>query len=172
MLGEVGSFLLSIGSHQESSEGVSRAEPGAVFFATLGVAGSWERPMKHHIVARFQDGTVLKGTSSDFVPTRDRFHLRPIDQAGVAAVDVDDLKGVFFVNSFEGNPDDRGRADVDRFGLGKKIKVDFKDGETMIGYTSGYSPDRRAFFVFPADPKCNNDRVFVVTAATSDVAFV
>lgn len=128
--------------------------------------------MKHHIVARFQDGTILKGTSSDFVPSRDRFHLHRIDRDAVEAVDVDDLKGVFFVNNFEGNPDARGRADVDRVGLGKKIKVAFKDGETMIGYTSGYSPGRRAFFVFPADPECNNDRVYVVASATADVAFV
>lgn len=128
--------------------------------------------MKHHIVARFQDGTILKGTSSDFVPTRDLFHIHRIDRDEVEAVAVDDLKGVFFVNTFEGNPDARGRADIDRFGLGKKIKVDFKDGETMIGYTSGYSSDRRAFFVFPADPDCNNDRVFVVASATQEVAFV
>ena len=128
--------------------------------------------MKHHIVARFQDGKTIKGISSDFVPNRDRFHLHPIGEDQVEAVAVDELKGVFFVNSFEGNPDDRGRADVERFGLGKKIKVDFKDGETMIGYTSGFAPDRKAFFVFPADPKCNNERVYVVTAATSDVAFV
>ncbi len=128
--------------------------------------------MQHHIVARFQNGTVVKGTSSDFVPSRDRFHVRRIDRDEVEAVAVEDLKGVFFVNSFEGNPDARGRADVERFGLGKKIKVDFKDGETMFGYTSGYSPDREAFFVFPADPEGNNDRVYVVASATAEVAFV
>lgn len=129
--------------------------------------------MKHHIVARFQDGKILKGVSSDFVPSRDRFHLQQIEgDNAVAAVAVEDLKGVFFVNSFEGNADERGRADVERVGLGRKIKVDFKDGETLVGYTSGYSPDRKAFFVFPADPAGNNDRVYVVTAATSDVAFV
>ena len=128
--------------------------------------------MQHHIVARFQNGTVVKGTTSDFVPSRERFHVHRIDRDEVEAVAVEDLKGVFFVNSFEGNPDARGRADVERFGLGKKIKVDFKDGETLFGYTSGYSPDREAFFVFPADPESNNDRVYVVASATADVAFV
>jgi hypothetical protein len=39
------------------------------------------------------------------------------------------------------------------------------------GYTSGYSPDRPAFFVFPADPQSNTERIFVVTAATGHVEF-
>ena len=52
------------------------------------------------------------------------------------------------------------------------IKVEFKDSETLIGYTSGYSPGRVGFFVFPADPEDNNEKVFVVTAATKDVSFL
>lgn len=128
--------------------------------------------MNQNIVARFQDGKVLKGTSADFFPNRDQFHLRPTDGGDVETVDIKDLKGVFFVNSFDGDAENRGRSDVDRVGLGRKIQVDFKDGETLIGYTSGYSPGRKAFFVFPADPDSNNERAFIVTESTLKVAFL
>jgi hypothetical protein len=84
---------------------------------------------------------------------------------------VADLKGVFTVRTFEGDPDNRSRRDVERAGLGRKIKVTFKDGEVVVGYTSGYSPDRSAFFVFPADPDNNTERIFVVTDATQSVEF-
>ena len=128
--------------------------------------------MNQNIVARYQDGKVLKGTSADFFPNRDQFHLRSFDGGEVEEVRVKDLKGVFFVNSFDGDPQNRGRSDVDRAGLGRKIQVDFKDGETLIGYTSGYSPGRKAFFVFPADPDSNSERVFVVAESTQKVTFV
>lgn len=57
-------------------------------------------------------------------------------------------------------------------GFGKKIQVRFKDGETLIGYTQGYSPARTGFILFPADEKSNNDRVFVIKAAAEEVAFL
>jgi hypothetical protein len=60
---------------------------------------------------------------------------------------------------------------MERPGLGKRIQVKFKDGEVLIGYTSGYSPDRTGFFVFPSDPDSNNEKVFVMTAATANVSF-
>jgi hypothetical protein len=82
------------------------------------------------------------------------------------------LKAVYFVKSFEGKPDYQKRNDVERVGLGKKIKVEFKDGETLVGYTQGYAPNRDIFIVFPCDPESNNDRVFVMTKATATVAFV
>ena len=35
----------------------------------------------HRIVARFQDGRVLKGMTSDFVPEKESLHLMPFDAA-------------------------------------------------------------------------------------------
>ena len=48
----------------------------------------------------------------------------------------------------------------------------FLDGETMAGFTMGYSKDKPGFFLIPADPEGNNQRVFVVRAATRSVEFV
>jgi hypothetical protein len=56
--------------------------------------------------------------------------------------------------------------------VGRKIRVDFQDGETLTGTTQGYDPSRPGFFVIPADAGSNNERCFVVTRATAQVSFV
>jgi hypothetical protein len=47
--------------------------------------------------------------------------------------------------------------------------VEFKDGEVLFGYTLTYSSQGFGFFVFPGDPGSNNEKVFVVHAATASV---
>jgi hypothetical protein len=128
--------------------------------------------MKNQVVAHFADGRILKGWAIDFFPNRTSFHLEKEEAGETLEVQVGELKGVFFVKTFDGDSQATYRNDVERSGMGKKIQVDFSDGETLIGYTSGYSPARAGFFVFPADPNDNNDKVYVVTAATTTVTFV
>ena len=125
-----------------------------------------------NVVAHLADGTILKGATGNFRPRAPEFHLRVTDSDQLTRLAVADLKGLFFVHDFEGDPSNRAREDAERVGLGRKVHVVFNDGEEMPGYTTGYSPDRVAFWVTPADPESNNDRVFVVTAATSSGAFV
>ncbi|WDT81885.1 MAG: hypothetical protein MPW14_09280 [Candidatus Manganitrophus sp.] len=70
---------------------------------------------------------------------------------------------------FDGNPTYKERIDVERPGLGRRVMVCFKDGENLFGYTTGVSPGRKGFFLFFSDPENNNEKVFVLTAATDDV---
>lgn len=128
--------------------------------------------MQQNVVARFQDGSLLKGVTNDFFPNKDEFHLVLEDSDERRSIRVANLKAVFFVHTFEGDPDYRENDEVERGGMGRKIRVDFSDGETLLGYTSGYAPNRKAFFVFPVDPDSNNDRAYVITAATKAVEFV
>ena len=124
----------------------------------------------HQVVAHLVDGTILKGTTGNVRPNAPDFHLRLADGT-TATIEVDKMKALFFVHSLDGNPEVRGREDADRAGLGRKITVTFTDGEVMHGYTSGYARGRPAFWVTPADPASNNDRVYVVAAATANVEF-
>jgi len=124
------------------------------------------------VVVHARGGTLQKGITNDFFPNKDRFHLTEKDTGEVHEVRLQGLKAVFFVKSFEGDPTYRERQDVERAGFGKKVKVRFQDGETQVGYTQGFSPARPGFFFFPADPDANNERVFVVNAATASVRFV
>jgi len=126
--------------------------------------------MRFQVVVHYADGRIVKGHATDFFPNKETFHLEEKESSEANEIKVSELKGVFFVKTFEGNPAHHERKDLERAGMGKRIQVEFKDGEELIGYTSGYSPDRSGFFVFPSDPDSNNERIFVVTAATANVS--
>lgn len=128
--------------------------------------------MQNKVVVHCPGGPLLKGITNDFFPNKDTFHLTDDETGEVREVSLEGLKAVFFVKGFEGDSNYKERTDVERTGFGKKIQVDFEDGERLVGFTSGYAQDRRGFFVFPADPQSNNDRIFVITAATKEVRFL
>jgi len=126
----------------------------------------------NRIVARFGDGRLLKGTTADFFPARDVFHVESAEP-GVppVAVRLADLKALFFVKDLAGNPEHRETNTFpgDRPVQGRKLRVVFRDGEELLGTTQGYAPGRPGFFLVPADPESNIVRCYVVTAATERV---
>jgi len=128
------------------------------------------------VVARYFDGRVVKGLSQDFFPNKDRFHVYPADKSSGEAAEIllKELKAVFFVRDFVGNfqYDERKEYVEGDKPSGRKIEVMFKDGEVLVGTTLGYDPNRPGFFLFPADPKSNNVRVFAVTTAVKKVRFL
>lgn len=128
--------------------------------------------MANQIIVRFNDGKILKGTTADLFPNKTVFHVNDKDTGAIQEIDIFNLKAIYFVKSFEGNSAYQDRDDVQRVGLGKKIKVDFTDGESLVGYTQGYTPNRDIFIVFPSDPDSNNEKVFVVTKSTRAVNFI
>lgn len=129
------------------------------------------------IVARYADGRVMKGYSRDFSPNKPHFHLFLAD-AGLSdkavEVRISDLKAVFFVRDFAGDPayNERKEFAEGERPPGRKLEVTFKDGEVLVGSTVGYDPHRAGFFFIPADPKSNNLKVFAVTRAVSNVQFL
>ena len=125
------------------------------------------------VVVRYLDGRLVKGTTEDFFPNRPFFHLHPLDSKERVDVLCKDLKAVFFVRDFAGDPKRTDAAGFERatpdINKGKKIAVRFKDAEVLCGYTLTYMPDRSGFFVVPADPANNNLRVYVLAHATREV---
>ena len=132
--------------------------------------------MQNRIVVRYRDGRIVKGFTTDFLPTKDVFHVTTTEGKSSRPLDVrvSELKAVFFVKDFAGNPtyNDRKSFDPSKPVTGRKIRVVFEDGELLMGTTQGYQPGRPGFFVFPADPKSNNDRCFVVSAAVKEVGLL
>jgi hypothetical protein len=123
------------------------------------------------VVARFKDGTIMKGTTSDFFPNKKEFHLTLIN-GEIVPIDVEKLKALLFVKDLEGDKNHKEEyADVVPGG-GRKVRIEFTDGETVIGFSQGYSPNRQGFFVIPADKHSNNERFFVVATATRKVSFI
>lgn len=129
----------------------------------------------NRVVAHFQDGHLLKGFTNDFLPGKDRFHLADEHAAAARAVEVHvpDLKALFFVKTFEGDPLYHETTEPPRGALaGRKIRVVFQDGEVLVGTTQGYDRTRPGFFVVPIDKASNNERCFVVAVATKEVGFL
>jgi len=54
---------------------------------------------------------------------------------------------------------------------GRLIEVTFKDGEVLVGSTTGYDPKRPGFFFFPIDPKSNNIKAYILSSAVRGVRF-
>lgn len=129
------------------------------------------------IVIRFADGRIEKGYSQDFFPNKPAFHLFENLSKGAAnhkEIRVADLKAVFFVKTFAGNPDYKERK---RFvegdpAQGRKAEVDFLDGEVLQGSVLGYDPKGPGFFLFPSDPESNNQRVFVTNSAVKKFRYL
>jgi hypothetical protein len=120
------------------------------------------------VVVKFKDNTLAKGKTNDFFPNKTQFHLEEIN-GGIVEISIEDLKAVFFVKDFKGNKNHEDNYNDEIAAGGRKIKVRFFDGETVLGYTLGYSPDRQGFYLTPADLQGNNERIFVVKSATEKI---
>jgi hypothetical protein len=128
------------------------------------------------VVVRYSDGRVIKGSTQDFFPNRDRFHLFPADKPSGEAIEVfmKELKAIFVVRDFIGEPlhNERKRYIRGEKPSGRKVEVIFVDCEVLVGSTLGYDTRRQGFFVFPADSQSNNIRVFVVSFAVKKVRYI
>jgi hypothetical protein len=104
----------------------------------------WASKSPGRVVVRYVDGRVLKGYAN-FDPAGPRFSLVPQGdpEAQEIAIAVAELKAVFFVRSFDGDPayDESKDLYQPRPPDTRKVSVRFRDGE---------------------DPRSNNLRVFAV----------
>jgi len=127
------------------------------------------------VVVACLDGQRLKGYVFNFSATRDSLRLFPAEnsphQAGTD-VKFNILKAIFFVKDLEGHPEHHDTYDVKAAGHGRKIEVTFRDGEKITGSTEAYNPQKSGFFLFPADPECNNIRIFVVNSNVQKVTLL
>jgi hypothetical protein len=122
-----------------------------------------------NVVVHYADGRVAKGQTADFLPASPTFTLLPLGKTGdgePVVVRLQDLKAVFFVKDFAGDPDysEWKHFEVPRLGL--RVAVKFTDGEVMVGAQLPFTTDY-GFMLFPADRGSNNERVFVVSAAVT-----
>jgi len=123
------------------------------------------------VVVKFKDGHVLKGWTVNISPNKEVFYLHKHKEFGeedkkdIIEVKLSSLRAVFFVKSHKGNKDYKkvrtfkGQPKVTP--SQRKIIVTCKDGEKLYGTTLGYNPNRKGFFIFPIDPKDNNERIFI-----------
>lgn len=121
--------------------------------------------MVNKVVVHFLDNKIKKGHTFDFATDKDVIHVTAADEKGeqkIIEVNLSSLKAIFFVKDFNGNKDYKEIKNTEFRVVGaKKIKIEFNDGEIMVGSTLSYNPGRKGFFITPADPNENNIRVYV-----------
>ena len=123
------------------------------------------------IVARFIDGSILKGTVRDFVLDERILNVKVIN-GGIEKIDITELKAIFFVKDLKGDESHKKQyKDLQLWG-GQKVKVEFTDGEVILGYSSNLSTGIYGFFMTPADSKGNNEKIFIIKSATKSIAFL
>lgn len=141
------------------------------------------------VVLRFANGTVLKGYLRDFSPKQSSVIFEKYGDKETHTVALRDLKAIFFVKTFTGDPQ---KTEKKIYGIskpkGKRVFIKFKDNEHLVGFLEGDAMldlpwDRgfylskddkglKGFFLLPVDLDSNNIKVFVVASSIGDVTVV
>lgn len=132
----------------------------------------WVSRSPGRVVVRYADGRALKGYA-DLDPEQPTFRVAPLSDPDSDGVEVamKDLKAVFFVRSFDGDPSHDESKDLyqPRPPDTRKVSVRFRDGEELVGHTRQLDRHRAGLFFVPLDPRSNNLRVFAPFAALTGV---
>jgi len=134
------------------------------------------------VILRFVDGKMLKGFIKDLKLSEDHLFIED-ESSHQLKVRLKELKAIFFVRRFEG---DRSYQEKKTFSgtrpNSKRVFVQFKDGENMMGFIEGEIPWQRGFFLesmkekgfylIPVDEGSNNLKMLVITSAVKDVAMI
>ncbi len=170
---QAGGYLLEMlpsGSVEREHRAEAPVEAIDVATPAPEAAVGWQK-----IVVRYREGRLLKGFTHDFHPSRTQFTLWPSINSAPSDrmyVPTSQLKAVFFVRDFNGNPDYRDARAFGGHSAGRRLEVTFADDEVLLGSTLNYRPDGVGFFINPADALGNNLRVFVVGSAIRHVRFL
>ena len=132
--------------------------------------------LKKKAVVKYQNGEIIKGWVEEFKPEQESFILYPLieySEEERMEIDFNSLKAVFFVKNFIGDKDYKKvrtfNVDLKITPSQRKLIVNFKDGEHLYGTSHNYGRYKVGFFVYPIDPKNNNERIFAVNEAIESV---
>lgn len=100
------------------------------------------------------------------------FRIRPLGSDTVEEIPAEDLKAVFYVNSFEGNSSHKPLNFSTSAPIvhGIWVRLQFRDGEVMEGivYNSLRFLIDPGFFLIPTDPGSNNKLAYIVKSSLVD----
>jgi len=118
-------------------------------------------PGLHRVVLHTVEGQVMRGLLQD----PDLFAASLAFSAQLAAepaqLPVDRVRAIFFMLS-------PGEAAPEPSGL--KVRVTFRDGRQVAGFSPDYDPGASGFFMIPADTRTNTARIWVYRAAVRQVS--
>jgi hypothetical protein len=113
------------------------------------------------VVIHTLDGQVLRGTLTDANLEAPELELDTGAPGAVTPVMTADVKAIFFMLT----PGERPPAP-----LGKRVRVAFRDGRQVAGFSPDYQEGGAGFFMIPADTRTNTGRIWVYQAAVKQVS--
>ena len=126
------------------------------------------KPQK--VVVHHLDKTLKRGHARFFFHIQDVMEMTDLE-GNNHHIDLSTVKAIFFVKDFDGDPSygERKEFKGDSPVFGQRIEFTFIDGEMMLGRAMGYRPEEKGFFFKSADPKSNNEVIFVPVSALKQV---
>ena len=115
------------------------------------------------MVIRFLDGTVLKAFGDNFLPGEERIQVMECD-GPMRTVELSAIKIICFVKQFVTDSQNTHRPAppiIYQAVPGRKVTVEFKDGEVVKGVATLEGEPKRGFFITPLNPNSNNLQIYV-----------
>ncbi len=115
----------------------------------------------HRVVLHTVDGQVKRGLLVDALLDAPGLPLQPQGPGAPELIPADDIKAIFFMLA----PGEKAPAPE-----GKKVRVTFRDGRQVAGFSPDYQEGLVGFFMIPADTRTNTGRIWVYQSAVKQVA--
>jgi hypothetical protein len=116
---------------------------------------------RHRVVLHTADGQVKRGTVADAALDAGEVVLQPQAGGAAEAIPSDRIRAIFFMLASGETPSAPS---------GKKVRVTFRDGRQVAGFSADYAPERPGFFMVPADTRTHTARIWVYRASVRQVS--
>lgn len=117
-------------------------------------------PGEHRVILHTVEGQVKRGAIKDAKLGDAQLHLH-LANGGTETLARERVKALFFMLA----PGARAPATN-----GAKVRVTFKDGRQVAGFSADHKAPTSGFFVVPADNRTNTERIFIFRHAVQTVA--
>jgi hypothetical protein len=170
---EPGNYLVVVSHGATLMKEVIRVEPGQEEGTIVLDLAKQVALQVAKVVVRYVNMRMFRGITEDFTPGVPGFTIKDPDGNWIGIEDYAGVKAVFFVKTLHGDPDYEEKKTFENVSqFGRRTVVIFHDGERMMGYTLFGDTEEPQFFLFPADPQSNNDKVYINREAVEAIQFV
>jgi hypothetical protein len=142
----------------------SQIPGGPVASPTAQVAPDQRQPVpvpgEHRVILHTVEGQVKRGAIKDARLGDAQLHLH-LANGGTETLARERVKALFFMLA----PGARAPATT-----GAKVRVTFKDGRQVAGFSADHKAPTSGFFVVPADNRTNTERIFIFRHAVQTVS--
>jgi hypothetical protein len=115
----------------------------------------------HRVVVHTVEGQVKRGSLSDPDLEASELVLFPQPSGPTEALPAERVRAIFFM---------LGSGEKPPAPEGQKVRVTFKDGRQVAGFSPDYDPAANGFFMIPADTRTNTARIWVYRSAVRQVS--